>query len=218
VILVYALVPGPVPVRPPLRTVTVGSITAIIRDRARPARPADALLRRHDAIVRSLAASAPAILPVRFGTVVQDLEELRLLLGARQRTLLERLRAVRGRVQMTVRFLEAEHVREKGVRSGRLPWPGRSRGQAARSGTAYLKARAAERDVAGFAPVRDAVRRWVRDERVEKRGTIASVYHLVPRSGAAAYRRTLERAAAEAGVRMLVSGPWPPYAFATTWP
>ena len=205
-IIVYALTLGPVPVRPPLRTMTVGAISAVVRDGARPPAPTDAALRRHDAIVRTVAAAARAILPVRFGTLVQDLEELRLLLGARQRALHERLRAVRGRVQMTVRVLEP--VKEI-VRSGRL--------QPARSGTAYLKARAAEHDVAGFAPVRDAVRRWIRDERVEKRDGLASVYHLVPRGAAAGYRRALEQAAADAGVRLVVTGPWPPYAFATTF-
>jgi hypothetical protein len=88
-------------------------------------------------------------------------------------------------------------------------------GKARPTGTAYLKARAAERDVPEFAPVRAVVRRWVRDERVEKRGRLASVYHLVPRGAAPAYRRALEAAAAAAGLRIVVSGPWPPYAFSS---
>jgi hypothetical protein len=49
---------------------------------------------------------------------------------------------------------------------------------------------------------------------VEKRASIATVYHLVPRASAGAYRRALARAAAAEGVRVVISGPWPPYAFA----
>jgi hypothetical protein len=89
------------------------------------------------------------------------------------------------------------------------------------SGTEYLKARAAAaasaHEIAGFAPVRAAVRRWVRDERVERRGTVASVYHLIPRAQTVKYRRALEYAAREAGLRVMVSGPWPPYAFSTSF-
>jgi hypothetical protein len=58
----------------------------------------------------------------------------------------------------------------------------------------------------------------VRDERVETRAGVTSVYHLVPRAAAEAYRRALDRAAAAQGLRIAVSGPWPPYAFAAEEP
>lgn len=86
------------------------------------------------------------------------------------------------------------------------------------SGQDYLRVRAAalarEQALPSFRPLRDAVRRWVRDERVEKGGSVATVYHLVPRGSVAAYRRAVERAARKSGVRVLVTGPWPAYAFA----
>jgi hypothetical protein len=75
--------------------------------------------------------------------------------------------------------------------------------------------------IPGAEPLRTAVARWVRAERVERldRGRLAgSLYHLIPRGGASAYRRAIERAALEAGVTMVVSGPWPPYAFAELTP
>jgi hypothetical protein len=53
----------------------------------------------------------------------------------------------------------------------------------------------------------------VRDERVEKRERVATVYHLVPRASAEAYRRAIDRAAAAARLQVIVSGPWPAYAF-----
>jgi len=44
---------------------------------------------------------------------------------------------------------------------------------------------------------------------------VGSVYHLVPRASAGVYRRALEAAARDAGLRVVVSGPWPPYAFSS---
>jgi hypothetical protein len=56
--------------------------------------------------------------------------------------------------------------------------------------------------------------RGERRERHERPPLLASVYHLVPRDGVDAYRTAVASAAEEAGVRVTISGPWPPYAFA----
>jgi len=193
-------------------------------------------LRRYDEVVRALTARYPAILPARFGTCVADLAELEAVVRARREAVTHALRLVRNRVQMTVRVFRAEgsdrDAREPdtggpegpplqiaaGAPGSPLEGAGTDRGG---RGTKYLQARAAEeaaqRDVPEFRPLRPAVNRWIRGERVERRdaGTLAaSVYHLIPRAAAAAYRRALERAAHEAEVRVVVSGPWPPYAFA----
>jgi hypothetical protein len=86
------------------------------------------------------------------------------------------------------------------------------------TGSAYLRARATAaahaREIPGFEPIRAAVRRWIRDERVEKRAGIASVYHLIPRSSAGSYRSAAVRAVAASDMRVVLSGPWPAYAFA----
>jgi hypothetical protein len=66
-------------------------------------------------------------------------------------------------------------------------------------------------------PLRSAVKKWVRAEHVERldRGRLAgSVYHLVPRSAVPNYVAALERAARAADLTIVISGPWPPYAFA----
>ena len=194
-----------------LRPVTVGRVTAIVGEQRRPPKPSTAALRNYSEVVQSLSERFPAILPARFGTCVQDLIELTFILQSRQQTLLRNLREVRGRVQMTGRILQSPGPTADVSPSTAI----------AGSGVAYLQARAAaaarEKEVVGFAPVRAAVRRWIRDERVEKKGPIASVYHLVPRGQAEQYRRTLEHAAREAGLRLTVSGPWPPYAFSTSF-
>jgi hypothetical protein len=61
------------------------------------------------------------------------------------------------------------------------------------------------------------VKRWLRDERSERRGRIATVYHLIPGASGEAYRKAITRASADAGLQVTVSGPWPAYAFADTW-
>jgi hypothetical protein len=62
------------------------------------------------------------------------------------------------------------------------------------------------------ARLNDAVRRWVRQERVEERGGVLSVYHLVPRTAAGSYARAVSRAFADTAV--VVTGPFPRFAFA----
>ncbi len=201
-----------------LRLYRAGAIAAVAGEvRSAPAAVPDNL-RRYDGTLRHLAASLPALLPVRFGTCVADAEDLGLILRSRQAALRRALGRVRNRVQMTVRVPGALPGRESsdGVDEGVAR---RSKAQAA--GTQYLRARAdaaaRAREVPGFEPVRAAVRRWLRDERVERRGPTASVYHLIPRAAAGSYQRAAIRAAAAAGLPVVVTGPWPPYAFAETW-
>jgi hypothetical protein len=86
-----------------------------------------------------------------------------------------------------------------------------------RGGRQFLQRRAAELQIPGAEPLRGAVRKWVRAERTERhdRGRLAgSMYHLIPRGAPAAYRSALQRAALASDLTIVVSGPWPPYAFA----
>jgi hypothetical protein len=193
-----------------LLTVTIGRVAAIVGELKRPPKPIPTTLGKYSEVMHSLSERVPAIVPVRFGTCVQDLIELTFILQSRQQTLLRNLRDVRGRVQMTGRIFQPQDP-ERVVSASNA---------SGASGADYLRARAAaarDKEVVGFAPVRAAVRRWIRDERVEKQGTVASVYHLVPRGQAEKYRRALEQAAQDAGLRLTVSGPWPPYAFSTSF-
>jgi hypothetical protein len=184
-------------------------MAAVVSDRSTPVPPTASNLRRYDQTMREIAERFPAVLPARFGTVTAE-DELMVILSARQAALARALSRVRGRVQMTLRIITPA----ANVRAGTTRHVGRPE-----SGHDYLTARAREaaaaRVVAGFEPVRVAVARWVKDELVERRAGVASVYHLIPRSSADAYRRAVEAASAAAGLRLLVSGPWPAYAFGT---
>jgi len=217
-----------------------GSVAAIVGEVLRPPRPTPDNLRRYDAVMRRLAARFPSLLPARFSTSFDDTAELSFVLRSRQDSLRRALAHVRGRVQMTVRIIEAGGAGAAGAEEasagakipdivGRAPRPStlaqgarsdvEGRGGAGVTGADYLRARAAaaarERDVAGFEPIRSAVRRWIRDERVEKHARIASVYHLIPRASAERYRSAASDAAAAAGTHSVISGPWAPYAFAS---
>ena len=192
-----------------LRTISRGAVAAVVGDRSRPAAPSPANLRRYDRTMRALAERLPAIIPARFGTLMAE-DELLLTLSSRQAAFMRVLAGVRRRVQMTVRVVTGPEARLPVTRtSPAIPSSGRD----------YLLARArdaaAARAVPGFEPVRRSVARWVRDERVDHRVGVSSVYHLIPRSSTAAYRRAVEASAAASGLTVIVSGPWPPYAFSS---
>jgi hypothetical protein len=205
----YALL-GTAPRRPGrgLRVLAVDGLRVAAREvlgeTAPP--PTATALRDHDATVRRLARGVDAVLPFRFGTVVAGRDELQRLLAPRVAALREALALVAGREQMTVRVFGAPRRR---VSAGR-----RTSGPGAR----YLAARAREHAVPELDPIRPALAAFVRAERTERHRTpplLASVYHLVDRRRGAAYRAALRRAIRGAtGVRLRVSGPWPPYAFA----
>ena len=188
-----------------LRLLRVGSISAIVGHVRTAAAPTEPNLRRYAALIGRLASGRTSLLPVRFGTVMHDEAELVTVLRARQQAIRTQLAHVRGRVQMTVRVV-TKGEREKGEREN--------------TGAEYLTARAREQrsgSIPEFVPLHQAVARWVRDERVERQGTVATVYHLVPAGSAEKYANALEQAAMAAGVQGFVSGPWPPHAFADSW-
>jgi Gas vesicle synthesis protein GvpL/GvpF len=206
-----------------LRTIPLDGVTAVAgRVTHRPA-ASTRNLRQYAAVVESIAARVPAILPARFGTTFDDLTELTLVLRSRRAVLRHRLRAVRGRTQMTIRLV-SESESGDGSRASQSRAVGRARVRlehTATQGTQYLRQRLAvlrtAREVPELAAIRPAIRRFVKDERVERRGGIATVHHLIPRAMAQRYSAAVERAAAKGGVRLIVSGPFAPYAFADNW-
>ena len=188
------------------RIIRNGRVAAVVTHRSRPLTPSTENLRRYDRTMRELAARFPAILPARFGTTVPE-DELLFILSSRRASLARGLATVRGRVQMTVRVMTSAAE----VLPATEPFGNASSGRDYLTGKA--RAAAAARIVPAFEPIRGAVARWIRDERVDRRAGVASVYHLIPRSSVDAYQRTLNAAADAAGVRLVVTGPWPPYAF-----
>ena len=186
-----------------------------------PPEASPATLRRHDAIVRRIAATVDAILPMRFGSAVPDEDAAMRLLTPRAIELAGRLVQVRGHEQMTLRVFGPHSAARSRAQSA-----GHITGARPGPGTRYLAERKRLHDTAAapeLDPIRPLLHDLVADERVQRHATpplLASVYHLVPRDRMAQYRARVARAASRvAPLRLTVSGPWPPYAFgADAWP
>jgi hypothetical protein len=194
------------PRRSGLAIIGVGGVFAAVREAAGAPALSEAALREQHRIVVLLARTARAILPVRFGTLV-DRERLEHAVSAGSAALGDAFRMVRDREQMTVRVF--------GVTSLRPSPAGVS------SGTEYLLARAALARPA-LPPLAAAIARavapLVRSERIDpgQRDVQVTLHHLVDRGRAPEYRSivdaTVTRTAPSSS--SVVSGPWPPFAFA----
>jgi hypothetical protein len=80
-------------------------------------------------------------------------------------------------------------------------------------GARWLRARSALPPE--IAPIREHVLPLLEDERAESEGGVVTLYHLVARADRRAYRAALARGLrALKCARVVVSGPWPVYAFA----
>lgn len=173
-----------------------------------------ATLRGHDATVRRLARTSDAILPVRFGSLVANEAALSEALEPSAAAVGEALDLVRGREQMTLRVY--------GERAARTEAAGGEAEDALGPGAQYLarKRRSYARALAlpEIEPLRPVLRGFVRAERIEPHEApplLASLYHLVERGAGGAYSAAVQEAALGLpGVRLTVSGPWAPYAFA----
>jgi hypothetical protein len=183
-----------------------GRLAAVAEPMAAPPNPSVACLRAQDRLVRRLARGHDAILPARFGSFARDASELRRVLRRRGAALSRALARVRGAEQMNLRLL----LEDGGVPRAQArvtPAPGR--------GTRYLRARAGH-DLAVLAAVRSALAQLsiVQAEQVEVADAAVTVYHLIARGTSRKYRKTVEATARAHGASAVVSGPWPPYAFA----
>lgn len=167
--------------------------------------PTATAVRAHDRIVKRIARATPALLPFRFGSVATDAAALRKMFDPVAAALKQALALVDGCVQYTLRVY-GQPARPKSSERGAGP------------GTRWLGLRLRARRVPEIAPVTEATKARVRASRAERHDRpplVASVYHLVPKSEARAYRAALSRASrALSRVEVKASGPWPPYAFA----
>jgi hypothetical protein len=189
-----------------LERIELGAVAAAAEPRAKAPAATERALREQYRVVARLHERVNAILPVRFGALVER-EELERVAALRQRTLLDGLKKVRGRSQMTVRLL--------GSPPAPAPVP------AVATGTAYLRARVeASRPV--ISPLAESIRRSVAGivtaESIDPgRGSIElTINHLVANGRLARYRVRVEKALAafDSSPPVVMSGPMPPFAFA----
>lgn len=186
-----------------LRSIDIRGVSVVAETVREPRATTEQALREQHAIVARLARRVQALLPVRFGAVFTP-AELDARVKSEHDVLRDALDRVRGHVQMTVRL--------QSDTAGSL--------QPARvsSGTAYLAARSgrdrALRRHAGR--IRRAVSGLVADQRLDpgKSGLQGTVYHLIRSTDVERYRAALDAVAPSlAPVRLMVTGPWPVFAF-----
>jgi hypothetical protein len=186
--------------------VSFGSMAAAVeRRKAGPKISERSLLEQHRIVTR-LSELSPALLPVRFGALV-DAAELGRIIALRRSVLKAALRQLRGKAQMTVRVF--------GPIAGQVSDPA----NLARSGTEYLQSLAAARrvELPWMIAIRRAVQAVVSAERAEKgHGAVqGTLHHLVPIGRLEEYRSRIDRAVRlRDPTRLVVSGPFPPFAFA----
>jgi hypothetical protein len=200
-----------------LRSVSAGAASAVVSECEGPLLPTVRALRTHDSVVRRIARVAPAVLPVRFGMLVDSDRSLVALLDAWSEDLQKALTIVDRHAQMTLRLFAAAGPAAPPEQSG----PADEAAHAGTNpGTRYLarraRAHAAAQSAPELEPLREAFAPIVAAERIARhdRGPLVlTAYHLIPRDAVATYRRLLRRRAAALPCRAVVSGPWPPYAF-----
>jgi hypothetical protein len=167
-------------------------------------------LKKHQDVVARLARQVPAILPVRFGTLIET-EHLEEALQEREAEVADAFDLVRGRVQFTWRAAGPRGKAGDGTGKGPAP-------QKALTGTAYLRqaARAANPALpAAFQKLHTRLAPVTVGLRYQP-GTAAvpdAMYHLVARTDADRYRAAAAPLKA-ASPLISLSGPFAPFAFA----
>lgn len=182
---------------------------AVVERRADVPPPEFGSLRRHHDVVADLATRVPAILPVRFGTLLDD-DAIDEALAERGEEIEEALDAVRDRVQFTWRRKTRASKRRAPARaSDDLP--------RAASGTEYLRraAKAAKPSPpAAWRSLRRTLAPLIAAERYQPATatTPESLYQLVGRDRIDRYWKAAA-ALRDADAALTLSGPWAPFAF-----
>lgn len=190
-------------------------------------------IRAHDEVLRALVAAGPLI-PLRFGTIVASDEDVHGLLGRQRESFEATLARLRGAAEWGVKGRwGADALRAHALRTSDAARTVEAGTNPSGGGTAYLLGRRQERAVAEdegrlrdevlgechrrltdiardgvLLPVRSAVR--------EEEDLVMNGSYLVGDEDLARFRSTvadLSAEFAEAGLRLELTGPWPPYSF-----
>ncbi|MBA3637942.1 MAG: GvpL/GvpF family gas vesicle protein [Acidobacteria bacterium] len=184
-----------------LQSAAFGRIHVVYQRRSVVPPVTDEELRAQHAVVLAIAEQASAVLPARYGSLLSK-GELAAAVRQHENEIVAALDRVRDHVQMTIRVL--------GTRASRPPL----QALVGISGTEYLQRarRAADPPMTPTGErVLAAVRPLVAAERREHGagGLLATIYHLVDVHKVERYTK----AAGGPVPGVIVSGPWPPFAF-----
>jgi hypothetical protein len=194
----------------PLRPLRAGGAVAIVERRADVPPAEFGSLRAHQAVVTRVAGLVSAILPVRFGTLLED-DALDAALAEREDEIRDALAGVRHRVQFTWR-----RPRRRGRTPRRLATATQTEAMA--SGVAYLRHAAQLANPAppaAFKALRDRTHAFVVQERFQPAsGKMPdTLYQLIEKTAETRYRAMAD-AVMLTNPSLTMTGPWPPFAFA----
>ena len=211
------------------RVLTLGSLSAVVSEAGEePTALTEENLLAHNRVnAAALAASTP--LPFRFGTRASR-ERLAEYVTSNESALAEALARVRGCVEMGVKVLAEAEGREAranvGEPAGATAGGGAPDASSAGRGTAFLlkkrremlgeedARRRAEELAAWLASGVEGLARETNVRLTPAEAIVVRAAHLVERGRVGEYRRRLRsHGAGRAGLRLLASGPWPPYSF-----
>ncbi len=188
---------------PSLREVAAHGVAAVFTEADLPVDPTPDALWAHEDVVERLMRER-AVLPMRFGTRLADIDSLRALLEERAPSFCRTLDGVRGRVELSVRV--AGGAADEG--------PG-----AAASGTDYMRARLEARRTAESVaravhePLAQLAERSTADPRPRAGGVLAGSY-LVPGGQVDRFTEQVRALQDEhPALAVTCTGPWPPYSF-----
>jgi hypothetical protein len=196
VIELYAITDDPAPPDPPLRAVRSDGLTALCAP-AEGREVTPEVLWQHEAVVESLMEERD-LLPMRFGTLVEDDDAAVRALEERREELRAGLDRVRGAVELAVR---AEAM------------PGGDTTPAGPSGAEYLRARTKRTEAARL--LHEPLAFLARESKVQQGPELLRAAYLVDRDAVEAFVGLVKRLQdTHEGLRVLCTGPWPPYSFA----
>ncbi|MBI3362516.1 MAG: GvpL/GvpF family gas vesicle protein [Chloroflexi bacterium] len=184
--------------------------------------PTESNVWRHEAVLEALMVER-AVLPLRFGSVLPDVDAVRAVLSARYVDFVASLRRVCGRVEMGLRVLDTSEAGSWKSEVVRHPVPD---GGPEEKGRAYLLTRLDEerrnrgsrqRAEALATEIHATVVRLAVESVVQRLVTprlLLTAAYLVERERAAVFRKEVEHLiAVYPALRFLCTGPWPPYNF-----
>jgi hypothetical protein len=196
VIELYAITDDPAPPDPPLRALKVDGLTALCAPAQRREMTAEVLW-EHEAVVESLMEERD-LLPMRFGTLVEDDEAAIRALEERREELRRGLDRVRGAVELAVR---AEAIAPSSPSSAGM------------TGAEYIRAKAHRTEVARL--LHEPLAFLARESVVQPGPELLRAAYLVDREAVDGFVGLVARLQeTHDGIRVLCTGPWPPYSFA----
>ena len=192
----YAITDDPAPPDPPLRAVEFDGLTALCAPAEQRELSAEVLW-EHEAVVESLMKERD-LLPMRFGTLVEDDEAAARALEERREELRTSLDRVLGAVELAVRA-EASAPKE------RVP--------AGTTGAEYIRAKAHRTEAARL--LHEPLAFLARESVLQPGPELLHAAYLVDREAVDSFVGLVRRLQeTHDGLRVLCTGPWPPYSFA----